>query len=98
MGDHVATTVKATQAAHPWRATVRTVFQAVVALAAAAPFLYQAFTMQDPAAAAGGAGTFLSTCVGITRVMNLPIVDAFIRAYLPWLAPDNGTAAGTQEG
>lgn len=74
------------QVAHPWRATVRTVLWAVVAFAAMAPLIYQAATEQDPAAAAGWAGTALAVLAGVQRVMTLPAVDGFLRLYAPWLA------------
>jgi hypothetical protein len=67
-----------TQQAYPWRATARTVLQLVVALAAAAPVVYQAITNADTAAAAGGAAVALSVAAAVTRVMALPIVDQML--------------------
>jgi hypothetical protein len=89
MAEHVAAPATATQRRFPWRTTVRTSFQAGVALAAGAPFIYQAATNHDPAAATGAAGAALAVAAGITRVMALPVVDKFIRRFLPFLAPDN---------
>jgi hypothetical protein len=91
MGDHSAT--QSTQRRFPWRATIRTAFQAGTALAAGAPLIYQAATNHDPAAATGAAGLALAVAAGITRVMALPTVDTFIRRFVPFLAPD--TTKGT---
>ena len=77
-----------TQTRHPWRATVRTVLQAVVGLAAMAPLIYGAIAQGDPEAATGWVATALAISAAITRVMALPQVEAFLRAYLPWLAAD----------
>jgi hypothetical protein len=88
MGDHSAVP-SSTQRRFPWRATLRTAFQAGTALAAGAPLIYQAATDHDPAAATGAAGIALAVAAGITRVMALPTVDTFIRRFLPFLAPDN---------
>lgn len=77
-----------TQVRRPWRAVVRTAFQALVAIAPMAPVIYQAATNHNPAAATGAAGGVLVIAGGITRVMALPGVNAFIERYLPFLAPE----------
>lgn len=82
MADHVQVS---TQAAHPWRTVVRTVFQFVVGLAAGWALIVGAAGLD---AGVEWVGTSLAISAAITRVMNLPVVDALIRAYLPWLAPD----------
>jgi hypothetical protein len=86
MGDHIATPATSTQVAHPYRAAARTGFQITMAILSAIPLAYSAFTMHDPALATGAAGQVIAVSAGISRVMNLPVVDAFIRAFLPWLA------------
>lgn len=73
-----------TQVRRPWRSTARTVFQALVALAVLAPFVVQASGL-DAEALPWLAG-FLAICAGITRVMALPQVEAFLRRFLPFLA------------
>lgn len=84
MGDHEAIPVS-TQTAYPWRATVRTAFAFVVGLAAAWALIIQAAGI-DPGIE--WAGTSLTIAAAITRVMALPAVDALIRQFAPWLAPD----------
>ena len=83
-GDHEAAPVS-TQTAHPWRATIRTVFAFLVGLAAAWALIIEAAGI-DP----GIEWVSLSVAVaaGITRVMALPAVDELIRKFLPFLAPD----------
>jgi len=83
MAKHAAVT---TQSQHPWKAVTRTILQAIVALAAAAPLVYTAITQADPAAAAGGAAVALGVAGAITRVMALPVVEQFLRRFLPFLA------------
>lgn len=83
-----ATTTVTTQGAHPWRATVRTLVQAGLGLAAAAPLIYAAATQADPATATGAAATVLTVTGAVTRVMALPAVETWLRAYLPWLAAE----------
>lgn len=78
----------ATQTRYPWRAVIRTVVEAILALAAAAPLLYVAVTDSSGEAATGAGAVFLAVAAAITRVFNLPAVDSFIRRFLPWLAPD----------
>lgn len=81
---------RTTQTEHPWQTVVRGIFQALVALAAAAPLIYAAFTQQDPGLAAGGAGAVLTVLAGVTRVMAVPSVESFLQAYVPWLAAAPG--------
>ena len=81
--------VPATQVRKPWRATVRTIFQAVVSAAAVAEPVYEAATHQDAAAAGGYAALGLAIAAGITRVMTLPAVNQFLARFLPFLAPDD---------
>ena len=75
-----------TQSEHPWRATVRTVFAAIVALAAMAGPIYTAATQQSPEAATGWAAVMLAITGAVTRVLALPQVDEWLARYLPWLA------------
>lgn len=84
-GRHAAETTT-TQVLHPYRATARSVFQAVVALCAAAPLIYTAATQQDAAAATGAAATVLAVTGAVTRVMALPVVEELLQRYLPFLA------------
>lgn len=74
-----------TQVRRPWKATVRTVFAAVVALAAMLPLLVQASGLDQTLGPVGGA---LAIAGAVTRVMALPSVDDFLARFLPWLAAD----------
>ena len=85
MGKHEAT---ATQVQYPWRSTVRTLVQGFVGLCSMAPLIYAAWTQQDPAAATGAAGGALAVAGGVARVMALPVVDTWLKRYLPWLASE----------
>lgn len=72
-----------TQTRHPWRATIRTTFAVVVALAAMLPALVAASGVDETLAPVAGA---LAIAGAITRVMALPAVDAFLSRFVPWLA------------
>lgn len=83
MGEHTA---QPTQVRRPWRSTVRTVFQAVVAGAAVAPSVYEAATHHNPEAATGWAAGGLFIAGAITRVMALPKVEELLQRFVPFLA------------
>lgn len=90
MADHRAET---TQSRYPWRATVRTLFAVVVALASLIPDLVAAGGL-DPDAPA--VARVLAVAAAITRIMALPSVEEFLRRFVPWLAAsprDDGPAA-----
>lgn len=72
-----------TQVRRPWRATVRTLFAALVALAAMLPLLTAAAGLDETLPAVGGV---LAIAGAITRVMALPQVEVFLRAFVPFLA------------
>lgn len=80
-GRHVALS---TQVRHPWRTTVRTVFQAVVALAAGLPLVVAA----TGGAKLAGVGTALVVAAAVTRVMSLPWTESFLQAFLPFLSAE----------
>ena len=77
-----------TQVRRPWRATVRTIFAAIVGVAPILPMAYQAATQQDPALATGWVGTGLAIAGGITRVMAMASVNEFFKKFVPFLAPE----------
>ncbi|OIH81972.1 hypothetical protein BLJ79_21680 [Arthrobacter sp. UCD-GKA] len=83
MSKHIALT---TQSAHPWRAVIRTLLAAVIALAAMAPLIYSAITQADPEGATGAAAGALAIAGAITRVLALPVVETFLQRFVPWLA------------
>ena len=81
-------TEQPTQVRRPWRTVVRTVFQALVALAALSPVIYSAATNADPATATGALGGVLVVSAGITRVMALPGVNGWLERFVPFLAAE----------
>ena len=73
-----------TQVRRPWRATLRTVFQALVALAVMAPVLVEATGLQaDQWPWLAGV---LAVAAAITRIMALPQVEDFLARFIPFLA------------
>ena len=71
-----------TQVKHPWRSTVRTVFQALVGLASLLPYvLTEAHIPVE-----GMAAQAVAVCAAVTRVMAMPQVAEFIHRFAPWLA------------
>lgn len=83
-----AVTDPPTQVRRPWRATVRTLFAALIGFAPIAAPAYQAATNQDPALATGWMGTGLAIAGGVTRVMAMASVNEFFKSFLPFLAPE----------
>lgn len=80
-----------TQVRRPWRATLRTAFQAALALATLAPFIATGVYGHDddlPAVVT----QVLVVSAGITRVMALPQVEDFLQRFVPFLsaAPKKG--------
>lgn len=77
------TTARATQTEHPWRAVTRTVFQALVALAAMWGLLVEAAGVDDSVGLAAAVTAFMGA---LARIMALPQVDEFLRRFVPFLA------------
>ncbi|WP_435744872.1 hypothetical protein [Nocardioides sp. SYSU DS0663] len=81
-------TTSATQVRRPWRATVRTVFQALVGLAALAPLI--AGGVEEATSYDLDGVPFVVVALGaaaaVTRVMAIPEVEAFLRRFVPFLA------------
>lgn len=75
-----------TQVKHPWRTTIRSVFQGFVTLALVAPQIYSAAMAHDATMAKGWAATGLAIAGAVTRIMAMPQVDDFLAKYLPFLA------------
>jgi hypothetical protein len=71
-----------TQVQHPWRATVRTVFALVVALASLLPYVFAEANVPTE----GVVAQVLLVASGVTRVMAMPAVQALVAEYLPWLS------------
>lgn len=89
MADHLA--ISSTQVAHPWRATVRTVFAAVFAILPFLPSIVDALGVGSVPWVVGA----LAVTGGITRVLALPAVVAWTARFLPWLAPAGAYDAAT---
>lgn len=71
-----------TQTRHPWRATVRTIFAAGVALLTLLPVIAATAGVDTVPAIA----QVLLVAGAVTRVLALPGVERFLELYLPWLA------------
>lgn len=76
--------VDPTQVRRPWRSTARTVFQALVALAVLFPVLVQTAGL-DPDSLPWLAGA-LAIAGGLARIMAHPLVEEFLRRFVPFLA------------
>ena len=71
-----------TQSRHPWRATVRTIFAAGVALLTLLPLIAATAGIDTVPAIA----QVLLVAGAVTRVLALPGVERFLELYIPWLA------------
>lgn len=80
----VPVSVAPTQVRRPWRTTVRTLFQALIALAVLFPILVEN-TGLDPQDAPWLAVP-LAVAAAIARIMALPQVNAFLARFIPFLA------------
>lgn len=78
-------TTQPTQVRQPTRTTVRTVFQALVALASLAP-LIAAGVYDGSGDYPAAVGQVLAVSAAVTRVMAIPSVEQFLKDYLPFLA------------
>ncbi len=84
-----AVAANTTQVQRPWRATLRTAFAVVVALALLAkPVLDAVSASGDGADLGGWSVAVLGVAAAITRVMAVPAVEAFLVRFVPWLAAD----------
>lgn len=77
-----------TQMRYPWRSTVRTIFQALVALAALAPLVAAAVEEATGYDLDGVpfVVVVLAFAAAVARVMALPAVEMFLRRFVPFLA------------
>lgn len=73
-----------TQVANSNRATIRTAFQMLVGLASVLPLLL-AGTGLDVTLIGG---QVIVVSMAVTRIMNMPQVNAFIDRFVPWLATE----------
>lgn len=77
--------VTPTQLRRPWRATIRTWFEALVAASTLLP-LVAAEVYDDPADTPAAVAQAVIVCGIVARVMAMPAVEMFLRRYVPWLA------------
>ena len=77
-----------TQVRRPWRSTARTVFQALIGLAAIAPLI--AAGVEEATGYDLEGVPFIVVALGaaaaVTRVMAIPGVESWLRRFLPFLA------------
>lgn len=78
-------TANASQVRRPWRSTVRTTVQVLLALALMLPLLVDAAGLDETAPPIAGA---IGLAAAFARVMALPQVEAFLRQFVPWLAAE----------
>ncbi|MCW6008514.1 hypothetical protein K1W54_28815 [Micromonospora sp. CPCC 205371] len=71
-----------TQSRHPWRATARTVFAAVVGAISLVPTIAVTAGVDTVPAVA----QVVTVSAAVTRVLAIPAVDQWLRTYAPWLA------------
>lgn len=83
LADAAVDAAPATQVRRPWRTTLRTAFQFIVALAALLPVLVETMGLD---AALPVVGAVLAVAAGVTRIMALPQVEDLLQRFLPWLA------------
>lgn len=79
----------ASQVVHPTRATIRTVFAAVVAFAGIFPLVVSTAGLPNSA----GIAVAVAVAGGITRVLALPQVEVFLQTFVPWLSATPASAA-----
>lgn len=77
--------VQPTQLRRPWRSTVRTTVQALIALATLAPLVASGVYSSSSAYPAVVAQV-LAVSGALSRIMALPAVEEFLRRFAPWLA------------
>lgn len=77
-----------TQVKRPWRATLRTAFQSLVAFAGLAPLIAAAVEEATGYDLDGVpfVVTALLICAALTRIMALSAVEAFLQQFVPFLS------------
>lgn len=74
--------VAPTQTVHPWRATVRTIFAALVAALPLVPAVVSVAGVGSIPWIAGG----VAAIGAVTRVLAIPGVEAWLKQWAPWLS------------
>lgn len=81
----VQAAVAPTQMRYPWKSTLRTVFQALVALATLIPLVVTG-VYDDGDNLPAVVAQLLVVCGLVSRVMAMPAVEEFLRRFVPFLA------------
>jgi len=82
-----------TQVEYPRRAAIRSGFQAFIGLCAIVPAVVAAALFgvdmsNAPGWLVGTLALIVGVAMGVTRVMALPVVNAWIAKHVPWLAAE----------
>lgn len=77
--------MKATQTIYPWRTVSRTVFQAIIGLAAVMPLIINASGVDETLPVIV---LMLAISGGVTRIMALEEVETWLQTNFPWLAAE----------
>lgn len=72
----------ATQVVHPWRATVRTVVAAALAIIPVLPAIAESLGIATIPVVA----TILTVAGGVTRILAIPAVEEWLHDHLPGMA------------
>lgn len=83
-----------TQVKYPWRATVRTIFAAVIGIIPLLPLVAGAAGMSAIPWVAG----VLALAGAVTRVLAVPGVEAWLRKYFSWLSAEPKNEGGVHIG
>lgn len=71
-----------TQVEHSWKATIRTAFQVILALAVIAPLVVPAVGLSTTV---GVGAIVVAASAAIAKVMAIPGVNDFVDRFVPWL-------------
>lgn len=78
--------IQPTQVRRPWRATLRTIFQAAVGFASMWGLIVEVLGLNQQWQWVSAS---LVVTAAITRLMAVPAVNAWLARFLPFLAPDD---------
>lgn len=81
------------QVQHPWRAVLRTALTALLALLPMLPQIAATADIDEIPAVA----QFLAVTIAVQRVLSLPAVERWLKAYLPWMAAEGYRGQHRQE-
>lgn len=78
------------QVLHPWQAVLRTALALLTMLAVMVKPVLDAVAGGDAETLGPWAGVAVAAGATVTRVLALPVVNAFLERFLPWLAAAGG--------